>query len=158
MKQRPVVPETWAVLSPPEVQRLLPHRYPFLMIDRGYLNPDAFECIAFKAVTFNEPYFPGHFPGEPLMPGVLMIEAMAQAAALTYLWRYPEYSGQTMYLLGVDQARFRMKVSPGQLLLIHAWLDRQRGPFLWFRGRIWVDDAVAAEARLSTSTRSNGES
>jgi 3-hydroxyacyl-[acyl-carrier-protein] dehydratase len=152
MRAKPEVTTAWVALDAGQVQALLPHRYPFLMVDRAFLHPDRWEALGFKGVTYNEPFFPGHFPQEPVLPGVLMVEAIAQVAALTVLWRHPEARHRPIYLLGIEQARFRQKVVPGHLLEVHAWRERQRGMFVWFKGVIWVGDQVVAEARLSTGT------
>lgn len=131
-----------------DVRDLLPHRYPFLLVDRIVSQEgDAFACI--KNVTFNEPFFAGHFPDEPVMPGVLMIEALAQAAAVGLAVREGLEGSRIGYLAAVDEARFRRKVVPGDTL-------RLEGTILAFRRRLCkvaavakVGDEVAAEATLS---------
>ena len=156
--ERPTVPGDWPRLDHAEITRLLPHRYPFLLVDRAAVNPDPdrWEGFGWKGVTVNEPYFPGHFPGTPLVPGVLLIEAIAQVAALSVLWHQDEgLAGRIMYLLGVENARIRATVTPGTCLMIHAWVDRRRHRFIWFRGRIWDGDRVVAEARISSTLAEN---
>ncbi len=155
MTTKPTISADWQYLDTHTVLSLLPHRYPILLVDRAYVHPHDCACLGIKNLTVNEPVFQGHFPNEPLMPGVYLIEAIAQTAALAVLIRHPHMQGRSIYLLGVEQARFRQKVLPGDRLEIYAWLDRQRGSFLWFRGRIWVDDRVVAEARISTSAETS---
>ena len=131
-----------------DVRALLPHRYPFLLVDRFVSQDgDRFACI--KNVSFNEPFFVGHFPAEPVMPGVLIVEALAQAAAVGLAVREGFVEGQVGYLAAVDGARFKRKVVPGDTL-------RLEGEILAFRRRLCkvaavakVGDEVAAEATLS---------
>ncbi|WP_456445099.1 3-hydroxyacyl-ACP dehydratase FabZ [Oceanithermus sp.] len=109
-----------------EILELLPHRYPFLLIDR-ILEADAERFKVLKNVTFNEPFFPGHFPGHPVMPGVLIVEAMAQASVAS-LARRPDFeAGQIAYLAGVDGARFLKPVTPGDALILEGTLRYRRG-------------------------------
>lgn len=131
-----------------DIRAVLPHRYPFLLVDRLISQEgDRFVCI--KNVTFNEPFFAGHFPAEPLMPGVLILEALAQAAAVGLAAREGIETGSIGYLAAVDGARFRRKVVPGDCLQLE-------GEILAFRRRLCkvatvarVDGEVAAEATLS---------
>lgn len=131
-----------------DIRAILPHRYPFLMVDAFVSQEgDAFECI--KNVSFNEPFFQGHFPQEPVMPGVMIIEALAQAAAVGLAVREGQQDGQVGYLAAVDSAKFRRKVVPGDQL-------RLTGEILLFRrglckvgAKALVGEEVAAEATLS---------
>lgn len=131
-----------------DIRAVLPHRYPFLLVDRLVSQEgDRFVCV--KNVSFNEPYFVGHFPDEPVMPGVLIVEALAQAAAVGLAVREGVTSGAIGYLAGIDGARFRRKVVPGDVLQLE-------GEILMFRRRLCkvaaqarVDGEVAAEATLS---------
>jgi len=131
-----------------DIRAVLPHRYPFLLVDRLISSEgDRFVCI--KNVTFNEPFFVGHFPAEPVMPGVLILEALAQAAAVGLAAREGAMSGAIGYLAAVDGARFRRKVIPGDQLQLE-------GEILAFRRRLCkvaanarVDGEIAAEATLS---------
>lgn len=131
-----------------DIRAILPHRYPFLMVDAFVSQEgDRFECV--KNVSFNEPFFQGHFPSEPVMPGVLIIEALAQASAVGLAVRDGLEPGSVGYLAGVDGAKFKRKVMPGDRL-------RLTGEILLFRRRLCRVDAralvgeeVAAEATLS---------
>lgn len=131
-----------------DIRAVLPHRYPFLLVDRLVSQEgDRFVCV--KNVSFGEPYFVGHFPGEPVMPGVLIVEALAQAAAVGLAVREGVTSGAIGYLAGIDGARFRRKVVPGDVLELE-------GEILTFRRRLCkvaaqarVDGEVAADATLS---------
>jgi len=131
-----------------DIRAVLPHRYPFLLVDR-LLSQDGDRFVGVKNVSFNEPFFVGHFPQEPVMPGVLIVEAMAQAAALGLAAREGLEGGQVGYLAGIDGARFRRKVVPGDVL-------RLEGEILLFRRRLCkvavratVEGDTAAEATLS---------
>lgn len=131
-----------------DIRRVLPHRYPFLLVDR-LVSQDGDRFVCRKNVTINEPFFVGHFPSEPVMPGVLIVEALAQAAAVGLAVREGATEGATGYLAAVDGARFRRKVVPGDVLSLE-------GEILAFRRRLCkvaavarVDGEVAAEATLS---------
>lgn len=132
-----------------KVMSLIPHRYPFLMIDRieGAV-PGECAC-GVKNITYNEPYFQGHFPGHPVMPGVLIVEAMAQTAAALVAHTLGGIEGQVVYFMTVDRARFRHPVVPGDTLRIPVRKVRQRGPVWKFHGQALVDDVLAAEAEYS---------
>jgi 3-hydroxyacyl-[acyl-carrier-protein] dehydratase len=130
------------------IERILPHRYPFLLVDRvEELGPD--RIVARKLCTRNEPYFDGHFPGHPVMPGVLIIEALAQAGALlaaSVVGFDPET--HVIYFLGIDKARFRKPVVPGDLLVLEVVPLRKGGAIWKLRGEAKVDGLVVAEAEL----------
>ena len=132
-----------------EIQKLLPHRYPFLMID-GILEMERLKrIVGVKNVTNNEYYFQGHFPGKPIMPGVLIIEAMAQTGGLLLLLEIPERESKLLYFVAVDDARFRRPVVPGdQLKLEVKVLSWRGGDFAKLEGRATVDGQLAAEATL----------
>ena len=132
------------------IQRLLPHRYPFLMIDRVVEVMAELSATGIKNVTVNEPQFTGHFPKSPIMPGVLIIEAMAQTAAVLVMATLGETAeGKLVYFMTIDQARFRRPVVPGDQLRIHVE-KQQRKLGVWkFKGRATVGEDLAAEAIIS---------
>lgn len=136
------------------ILRMIPHRYPLLLVDRLLeLEPDV-RALGLKNVTFNEPHFQGHFPGHPVMPGVLVIEAMAQtAAALVVATLGPDAEGKLVYFMSIESARFRRPVVPGDRLLIEVVKERSRGPVWKFRGEAKVDGQVSAEAVFSAMIR-----
>lgn len=138
-----------------EILEYLPHRYPFLLIDRVLSVDPGKEIVAQKNVTINEPFFPGHYPHHPVMPGVLIVEAMAQAAALlTFKSAEKKIDDNTLYyFVGIDGARFKRPVSPGDQLILKVKLGRNlRG--LWkFSAVAEVDGQVAAEAELMCTMR-----
>lgn len=136
-----------------QIKNLLPHRYPFLLIDRVVDFVPMERIRAVKNVTFNEPFFPGHFPGKPLMPGVLIIEAMAQAAAILGELSGAEShaEGVLYYLVGVDNARFRRTVVPGDQLLIEVTFQTVRRNIWKFSATTHVGDTLVASADLLTT-------
>ncbi len=142
-------PVTGMVLDIGEVMRLLPHRYPFLMVDRvvGFEGEDERKCSAVKQVTMNEPYFQGHFPGYPVMPGVLQLEAMAQVASIVIL-RQPGNIGKLGFFLSADNVKFRKPVVPGDTLFIHADLQKPRRNLVRATCHCTVNGAVVSEAEL----------
>jgi 3-hydroxyacyl-[acyl-carrier-protein] dehydratase len=132
-----------------EVMRRLPHRYPFLLVDR-ILEHTKERVVGIKNVTINEPFFAGHFPGHPIMPGVLIIEAMAQTAGVLVVKSLgPEFLGKLVYFMTIEEARFRKPVVPGDQLRIHCRKERARGMVWRFRGEAKVDGVVHAEATYS---------
>jgi 3-hydroxyacyl-[acyl-carrier-protein] dehydratase len=132
------------------VMELLPHRYPFLMVDR-IVDMDRDEsAVGIKAVSVNEPFFQGHFPGFPVMPGVLIIEGLAQTAgALCVNHLGASYKPQLVYFMGIDRAKFRKPVLPGDLLHYHVRKIRSRGRAWRFYGEAKVNGQVVAEAEVS---------
>lgn len=138
-----------------EILKLLPHRYPILLVDR-VLEIDKGKSIkALKNVTINEPYFMGHFPHRPVMPGVLMLEALAQTAALLSFDMMGKGLGENTvyYFAGIDGARFKRPVEPGDQLILHVTLDRMKAGIFKFKARATVDDALAVEADLMCTMR-----
>ena len=134
------------------IQRIIPHRYPFLLIDRVRDVVPHASAIGVKNVTFNEPHFQGHFPAAPIMPGVMVVEAMAQTAAvLVGLSNDLVDRSALVYFMGIEGAKFRRKVVPGDVLELHLRVLRGKpGGRVWrFEGRALVGDAVAAEAELT---------
>jgi 3-hydroxyacyl-[acyl-carrier-protein] dehydratase len=133
-----------------KVMELLPHRYPFLLIDRIIEMDRDESAIGIKNVTMNEPFFQGHFPKYPVMPGVLIIEALAQTAgALCIHHNNKANMPQIVYFMGIDNAKFRKPVLPGDQLHLHVKKIRSRGPVFKFYGAAKVDGKVAAEAEIS---------
>ena len=129
------------------IRKAIPHRYPFLLVDKVELLEGGKLVIGTKCVTTNEPFFAGHFPEHPVMPGVLIMEAMAQTAAAMVLSR-PDFAGKLAYFMGIDEAKFRLPVFPGSVLKLH--LEAQRvGRIGKFRGEAYVDGKLAAEAILT---------
>ncbi|MGH9465992.1 MAG: 3-hydroxyacyl-ACP dehydratase FabZ [Terriglobales bacterium] len=132
-----------------EIERLLPHRFPFLMLDRIVAFEPRHRIVALKNVTANEPFFQGHFPGHPVMPGVLVLEAMAQAGALMILFEDAVPGQHLIYFTGVDGARFRQPVVPGDQLRLEVEVLRFRSTAGRMQGRAFVGDKLAAEGILS---------
>ena len=137
-------------LDTARIMQLLPHRYPFLLIDKVVDIVAGKSAVGFKNVTINEPFFPGHFPGHPVMPGVLIVEAMAQtAAAMVVVSMQGDTEGKLVYFMAIDNARFRKPVVPGDVLNIQVTKKQQRGSVWKFEGIALVDDAVVAEAKIT---------
>lgn len=138
-----------------KILTLLPHRYPILLVDRVLELETGKFIKALKNVTINEPHFTGHFPHRPVMPGVMILEAMAQAAALLtfdLLGERPD-DKTVYYFAGIDSARFKRPVEPGDQLILHVSLDRSKAGMYKFSGRAMVGNEVAAEAQLMCTMR-----
>lgn len=130
------------------IQKFLPHRYPFLMVD-GILEMERLKrIVGVKNVTITEPHFQGHFPGKPIMPGVLILEAMAQTGGLLLLQEIPDREKKLLYFVAVDGARFRRPVLPGEQLLLEVTVISWRGDFCKLAGKASVQGELAAEATL----------
>jgi len=129
----------------------MPHRYPFLLIDRVVEIVPRKRIVAFKNVTFNEPFFPGHFPGAPVMPGVLIIEAMAQAGAYLILDEIPDRASKLVYFTGIDDARFRRTVVPGDRLRLTLDVLQIRSRACRMKGVADVDGETVAEAVIMSA-------
>ncbi|MEZ5700986.1 MAG: 3-hydroxyacyl-ACP dehydratase FabZ [Burkholderiaceae bacterium] len=138
-----------------QILKLLPHRYPILLVDRVLEIDPGKRIKAIKNVSINEPFFLGHFPHRPVMPGVLMLEAMAQAAAILSF----DAMGKTLddnsvyYFAGIDAARFKRPVEPGDQLLMDVTLERSKAGIFKFKGKCLVDEAVVCEADLMCTMR-----
>lgn len=130
-----------------EIQSILPHRYPFLLVDRVLEIEPNVRITAIKNVTMNEAFFVGHFPGNPVMPGVLIIEAMAQAGGV--LAFKSGMQGKNVYFLTIEKAKFRKPVTPGDQLRLEVKITHTRGPVWKFSGEAYVGDKLAAEAEFS---------
>jgi 3-hydroxyacyl-[acyl-carrier-protein] dehydratase len=133
----------------------LPHRYPFLLVDRVLEMEPGKSIVALKNVTINEPFFPGHFPHHPVMPGVMVIEAMAQAAAILAFKsgeRLPD-EHSVVYFVGIDEARFKSPVMPGDQLILHARIDRHLKGIWKFSTEARVGERLAAVAKMMCALR-----
>jgi len=135
-------------LEASDIMRILPHRYPFLLVDRIVELEPGRRALGIKAVTANEPHFTGHFPERPIMPGVLMVEALAQTAGVAVM-TLAEYRGKLGLFAGIDDCRFRRMVVPGDTLRLEVTVEKLRGMFGRVRGVASVDGEVAVEATLS---------
>ena len=134
------------------ILELLPHRYPFLLVDRIVEVVPGERMVGYKNVSFNEPFFEGHFPGNPVMPGVLIVEALAQAGALlAFLTEPTNLDSQVMYLAGLDGVRFKRPVRPGDRLDLEAGIVRRKGPVWKLSGKASVAGVLVAEAELTAS-------
>jgi 3-hydroxyacyl-[acyl-carrier-protein] dehydratase len=136
------------ILNSIEIQKILPHRYPFLMVDAIEEMEKVKRIVGIKNVTINESHFQGHFPGAPIMPGVLIIEAMAQTGGLLLLLEIPERDNKLVYFVAIDNARFRRPVVPGDQLKLEMTVISWRGDFCKLDGKATVNGELAAEATL----------
>ena len=137
-----------AVYTPQEIMEILPHRHPFLLIDTIEELEPGKRAVGKKCVTFSEPYFAGHFPGNPVMPGVLIIEALAQTGAAAIL-SLPENRGKTAYFAGIDKAKFKQMVRPGDVLTLETQIIRTKGPIGVGEAVATVDGRLVAKAELT---------
>ena len=129
------------------IQRMIPHRYPFLLVDKVEKMVKGDSCVGIKMITMNEPQFTGHFPAEPVMPGVLIVEAMAQtAAAYSAYAENIDTEGKVVLFMGIDKAKFRRPVVPGDVLELHINVETRRPPVWKYKGVAKVDGKVVAEA------------
>ncbi len=131
-----------------DIQRIMPHRYPILLVDRIIEFEDRKRVVGIKNVTINEPFFQGHFPGHPIMPAVLIIEAMAQCGGVLLLNSVDHPENKLMYFMGIDKARFRKPVLPGDQLRFELQLIRFGGSVCKMEGKAFVDGDLVAEAEL----------
>jgi 3-hydroxyacyl-[acyl-carrier-protein] dehydratase len=140
-----------------EIKKLLPHRFPFLLVDRVVEVQSGQSLRAYKNVSANEAFFEGHFPGHPVMPGVLMIEALAQAAALLALKSMDVTGGQAIYLVAIDNARFRRPVVPGDRLDLEVSVEKRRARVWRMHGKASVDGQPCCEADLMATVPNDME-
>jgi beta-hydroxyacyl-ACP dehydratase FabZ len=142
---------SFSTLKIQEILRIIPQRYPFLLIDRILETDGATYMIGLKNVTINEPFFQGHFPEHPVMPGVLLVEALAQVGIVLLLSIDPSRHSKLVYFSGIDKCRFRQPVVPGDQLKIEVRVLRQRDRYFKMKGQALVDGNLAVEAELSCS-------
>ena len=135
-------------LDSTEIQSILPHRYPFLLVDRIEELEIGKRVIGIKNVTVNEPFFQGHFPGRPIMPGVLIIEAMAQVGGVLAFKSANQGGAKLVYFMGIDKAKFRKPVLPGDRLRFVVDVLKARHPYWKMRGEAYVEDSLVCEAEL----------
>jgi 3-hydroxyacyl-[acyl-carrier-protein] dehydratase len=145
-----------AILDVEQIKKLLPHRAPMLLVEKLADIVPGESATGYKAVSINEPFFMGHFPERSLMPGVLIVEAMAQAAGALVVHSLGEQASSSVYFLTIEQARFRKPVVPGDLLRMPVRKLRQRGPVWKFEGKAFVGDDLCAEAEFSAMISGNG--
>lgn len=132
------------------IKQIIPHRYPFLLVDR-ILESTSDEIVGIKNVSANEGFFEGHFPNNPIMPGVLILEAMAQTGAILVISANPTYRDKLFYFAGLDKVRFRKPVRPGDQLVMKVKLQKHRGGFFKMLGEAFVDDVLVAEAEMTAN-------
>lgn len=137
-----------SVYTAKEIMEIIPHRQPFMLVDTIEELDPGVRAVGKKCVSFNEPYFAGHFPGNPVMPGVLIIEALAQVGAVAILGM-PEWKGKTAYFVGIDKARFRQKVMPGDVLFLETEIVKIKGSIGVGKATATVNGKVAASAELT---------
>lgn len=144
-----VIPENIDIL---EILRLLPHRYPFVMVDKIISMNLPSDIVGLKNVTINEPFFQGHFPERPVMPGVMMLEGMAQVGGIMAFYANPENIGtKLLFFAGIDKARFRKPVVPGDQIIYKLELIKQKRSIMVMSGKAYVDDQLVAQAELMAS-------
>ncbi len=131
------------ILNSNKIEEIIPHRYPFLLVDRVLELEEGVRVKALKNITATEPFFQGHFPGQHIMPGVLIIEALAQAGAIAIL-KKPEFKGRTAYFAGIDKCRFKRKVIPGDTLMLEVEITRMKGVIGKGTAKATVDGEIAA--------------
>ena len=137
-----------SVLSAKEIMEIIPHRQPFMLIDTVEELEPGVKAVAKKCVSYNEPYFAGHFPEEPVMPGVLIIEALAQTGAVAILSQ-PGYKGKTAYFAAINSAKFKGKVTPGDVLTLETKIVKVKGPIGVGEAKAYVDGKLVTSAELT---------
>jgi 3-hydroxyacyl-[acyl-carrier-protein] dehydratase len=136
------------ILEAKDIQQIIPHRWPFLLVDRIVEMEEGVRAVGVKNVTINEPFFQGHFPGYPIMPGVLIVEALAQVGAVALL-SLPENKGKIGFFAGIDSFRFRRPVVPGDSLRLEVTLTRMRGPIGRGSAKATIEGKAVAEGELT---------
>ncbi|MCS6805962.1 MAG: 3-hydroxyacyl-ACP dehydratase FabZ [Acidobacteriota bacterium] len=134
-----------------EIMNILPHRYPFLLVDRVIEYQPRQRIVAIKNVSINEPFFQGHFPGAPVMPGVLVLEAMAQVAGILMYQEVTDHATKLMFFTGLDKVRWRQPVFPGDTLRMELTVMRMKARFFKLRGEAFVDGQLVAEAEITSA-------
>ena len=137
-----------SLLTAKEIMEIIPHRQPFMLLDTIEELEPGVRAVAKKCVSYNEPFFAGHFPGEPVMPGVLVIEALAQAGAVAILSQ-PEFKGKTAYFAAINQAKFKRKIVPGDVLMLETEIIKVKGPIGVGKACAYVDGKPAVMAELT---------
>ncbi len=137
-----------SIMETKEIMEIIPHRHPFLLIDAIEELEPGKRAVGKKCVTYNEPFFAGHFPGEPVMPGVLIVEALAQTGAVAILSQ-PDFKGKTAYFGAINNARFKQKVVPGDVLMLELEIVKQKGPVGVGSAKATVNGKVAVQAELT---------
>ena len=137
-----------SVYSAKEIMDIIPHRQPFMLIDTIEELEEGVRAVGKKCVSFNEPFFNGHFPSNPVMPGVLIVEALAQVGAVAIL-SMPDWKGKTAYFAGIDKARFKQKVVPGDVLMLETKIIKVKGPVGAGEATATVDGKVVCKAELT---------
>ena len=137
-----------SLLTSKEIMEIIPHRQPFMLIDTIEEMEPGVRALAKKCVSYNEPFFQGHFPGEPVMPGVLIVEALAQTGAVSIL-SLPENKGKTAYFAAINSAKFKKKVIPGDVLMLETEIIKVKGPMGIGKATATVDGKVAVQAELT---------
>jgi 3-hydroxyacyl-[acyl-carrier-protein] dehydratase len=145
-----------AVITVEEIMALIPHRYPMLLIDRVEDIQLGHSAVGIKNVSMNEWYFQGHFPGKPILPGVLIVEAMAQTAAVLVMKALGADQDKLVYFMSIEEAKFRKPVTPGDTMRLKVVKDRCRGSVWKFRGEAWVGDSLVAEATFTAMIADKG--
>lgn len=146
-----------SLLNASQIMEIIPHRQPFMLLDTVEEMEPGKRVKARKCVSYNEPYFAGHFPAEPVMPGVLIVEAMAQAGAVAMLSQ-PEMKGKTAYFAGIQSAKFKRKVVPGDVLELEVEIVKVKGPVGIGKGTALVDGKLAASAEIMFAIGSGADS
>lgn len=137
-----------SVLTAKDIMEIIPHRQPFMLLDTIEEMEEGKRAVGKKCVSYNEPFFAGHFPGEPVMPGVLIIEALAQVGAVAIL-SLPENKGKTAYFGAINSAKFKGKVVPGDVLMLETEIIKSKGPIGVGSAKAYVDGKVVAQAELT---------
>ncbi len=137
-----------SLLTAKEIMEIIPHRQPFMLIDTIEELTPGVRAVGTKCVSYNEPYFAGHFPSEPVMPGVLIVEALAQVGAVAILSQ-PEFKGRTAYFAAINSAKFKNKVIPGDVLRLETEIVKVKGPIGIGEAKAYVGDKLAVQAELT---------